>query len=111
MPREIQFHLDENVNPAIADGLKRRSIDVTTTSDGGLLGALDEEHVNFALANNRVIFTHDDDYLKLHQQGVQHAGIVYGHQEKHTIGEIIRSLVLICECLNAEEMKNTVEFL
>ena len=28
----IRFHLDENVGNAIADGLRRRGIDVTTTS-------------------------------------------------------------------------------
>ena len=33
MARTIRFHLDECCDPAIADGLRRRSIDVTTSQD------------------------------------------------------------------------------
>jgi hypothetical protein len=33
MVREIKFHLDENVTNAIASGLRKRGIDVTTTPD------------------------------------------------------------------------------
>lgn len=29
---KIKFHLDENVENAIAEGLRRRNIDVTTTA-------------------------------------------------------------------------------
>jgi hypothetical protein len=43
MPRTILFHLDENCAHAIAAGLRRRGIDVTTTPDVGLLGAIDED--------------------------------------------------------------------
>lgn len=34
MVNEIKFHLDESVSNAIALGLRRRKIDVTTTSEG-----------------------------------------------------------------------------
>ena len=51
MSEAIRFHLDENVDGAIAEGLRRRSIDVTTTPDVGLIGASDEEQVAFAHLN------------------------------------------------------------
>ena len=35
MPRTIRFHLDENCSHAIAAGLRRRGIDVTTTPEMG----------------------------------------------------------------------------
>jgi len=44
----IKFHLDENVSSAIADGLRRRGIDVTTTAEVGLIGASDETQLAFA---------------------------------------------------------------
>ncbi len=36
MAETIKFHLDENVRNAIAEGLRRRAIDVTTTSEQSL---------------------------------------------------------------------------
>ncbi|MCC5666102.1 DUF5615 family PIN-like protein [Nostoc sp. CHAB 5784] len=66
MTQEIRFYLDENVSNAIADGLRRRGIDVTTTSEKGLIAASDAEQVVFAMSQNQVIFTHDDDFLIFH---------------------------------------------
>jgi hypothetical protein len=110
MPGVIRFHLDEHVSPAIAGGLRRRGIDVTTTLDAGLSGAEDVDHVAFGLANGRVIYSSDEDYLILHDQGVAHAGIVFCHQGSRSIGEIIRFLVLVHACLTADEMLGKVEF-
>lgn len=50
MSRTIRLHLDENCPYAIAEGLRRRGIDVTTTSEAGLMGATDEEQTAYALA-------------------------------------------------------------
>jgi predicted nuclease of predicted toxin-antitoxin system len=95
----------------VADGLRRRGIGVTTTADAGLLGADDTDHVAFAVAEGRVIFTNDDDFLRLHDQGVAHPGIIYCHQQNRSVGEIIRALELIWEILEPDEMANRVEFL
>jgi transposase len=65
MPRTIRFHLDENCPAAIAEGLRRRGIDITTTPDAGLLTASDEEQTAYALAEGRVIFTLDKDFLRM----------------------------------------------
>jgi predicted nuclease of predicted toxin-antitoxin system len=80
MPRTIRFHLDENVDPAIAEGLRRHGIDVTTTPDAGLLHAPDEDHIAFGIAHRRVVFTQDQDFLRLHAAGRPHAGIAFCHQ-------------------------------
>jgi hypothetical protein len=37
----IRFHLDENINPVIAVGLRRYGIDVTTTVEMKLRGESD----------------------------------------------------------------------
>lgn len=110
MPRTIRFHLDEHVNPAVADGLRRRGIDVTTTPGAGLLGVVDTDHVAFAMAEGRVVFTNDDDFLRLHDQAVDHPGIAYCHQQNRSVGEIIRALELIWEVLEPDELANRVEF-
>jgi len=46
----MRFHLDEHIHSAVAAGLRRRGIDVTTAAEVELLGADDEKHLAFALA-------------------------------------------------------------
>ncbi len=78
----IRFHLDEHVANAIARGLRLRAIDVSTTVDAELQVAEDLAHIAYALAEGRVIFTQDDDFLRHHNAGATHAGIVYSKQRK-----------------------------
>lgn len=111
MPRTIRFHLDENCHRAVAEGLSRRGIEVTTTPEAGLMGATDEQQVAYGLAQGRVIFTQDRDFLRLHAAGVLHAGIAYCDKDTKNIGEMIQSLVLMWEILEPQEMQNRVEFL
>jgi predicted nuclease of predicted toxin-antitoxin system len=111
MSGTIRFHLDENVSNAIAIALRSRGIDVTTTSEEGLMAAPDEVQLEFALSQGRVIFTQDTDFLRLHADGVAHNGIVYCQQGTRSIGEIVRGLILIWELLEPEEMVGHVEFL
>ncbi len=111
MPLALKFHLDEHVSPAIAAGLRRRGIDVTTTREVGLAGADDTDHIAFALPVDRVIVTHDEDYLLLHAQGVRHAGIAYCHQHARSVGQILSTLVLLWQVLEPREMANRVEYL
>jgi predicted nuclease of predicted toxin-antitoxin system len=111
MSRTIRFHLDEHCPHAVAEGLRRHGIDATTSTDAGLLHAADIDHLAFGLAQKRVIFTQDEDYLVLASQGVAHAGIAYCHQQTRGNGEIIDSLVLLWEVFELEEMANRVEYL
>ncbi|MCO6490256.1 MAG: DUF5615 family PIN-like protein [Phaeodactylibacter sp.] len=66
--------------------------------------------LEYALKEGRVIFTQDDDFLKLHAKGLEHAGIVYSPQGT-SIGNIVRGLELIYRVLSPKDMHNHVEFL
>lgn len=88
-----------------------RGVDVTTSVDAGLLGASDEEHVEYAHSSERVIYTHDSDFVKLHDAGVVHSGIVYNPAGHKTIGEVVRYLCLMHDCLESGEMAGQLEFL
>jgi hypothetical protein len=107
----MRFHLDEHVDPAIAHGLRRRGIDVTTTIDAGLLNAPDRSHLEFALSEGRVIFTNDSDFLRSAAAGIEHAGIAYCSRTARSVGYIVRHLCLMHDCLDDQQMRGAVEYL
>ena len=107
---EIRYYADEHVAKAVVTGLRLRGVDALAVPETGLLGSDDDVHLAFALAQQRVIFTQDDDFLRLAAQGRSHAGIVYAPQQT-SVGHIIRGLLLIHHVLSAEEMMGTIEFL
>ncbi|MDJ0679488.1 MAG: DUF5615 family PIN-like protein [Xenococcaceae cyanobacterium MO_167.B52] len=111
MNDKIKFHLDEHVKSAIARELRRRGIDVTTTVEVGLRTKTDEEQLEFIRQEKRVIFTQDDDFLKIASQTINHPGIVYCRQGTRSIGEIVESLALIYEVYSPEDIQGTVEFI
>lgn len=52
MPKTIRFHLDENCDPRIADGLRMHGVDVTTTVDANLRTESDERQLAYALQSS-----------------------------------------------------------
>jgi predicted nuclease of predicted toxin-antitoxin system len=111
MDHAIRFHLDEHIPASVADGLRRRGIDVTTSAESGLLGASDATQLSFAASAERILVTHDADFLRLHGEGVVHTGIAYCQQGSLRIGEILRRLILIYDRSSAEEMARKILFL
>lgn len=106
----MRFHLDEHVSPAVASGLRRLGIDVTTTQDAGLLSAPDEKHLEFARKEGRIIFTNDSDFVSFASGNADHPGVPYCDRGARPIGEIIRYLCLMHDCMEADEMQGKVEF-
>ena len=106
----IKFYMDEHVAKAVVNGLLQRGVDVLSAVDAGLLGTPDEEHSTRARSESCVLFTQDDDFLRLHAADIEHSGIVYTPQGT-SIGDIIRGLMLVYQVLDAEDMLQNVEFL
>ena len=80
------------VATAVADGLRQRGVDVLTTYEAENLSCDDQDQLAFAFGQGRVLFTMDDDFLAMHSEGRQHAGLVYLHQRKFSIGRAIHGL-------------------
>ena len=95
---------------AVAEGLRRRSVDVTTSTDAGLIGASDEDQLAYGLSDGRTVVTRDADLLRLDSQGVAHAGIVFW-TERRSIGQLISALDLLGLEYTVEEMQGRVVFL
>ena len=106
----IRFLTDEHGARAVVIGLPRRGVDVLTVPESGTLGASDAEQLQRASDEERVIFTQDDDFLRLAAAGTDHAGIVCATQER-AVGQIIRGLMVIHDVLEADELVGCVEYL
>lgn len=111
----IRIYADENVDHAIVDGLRRRSVDAWSTMDAHTFGTTDEEQLAYAASQRAVLFTHDTDLIAIARQWTaqskEHYGVIYVHQDAVSIGECIRRLKDYADILEAEDMKNRVEFL
>ena len=93
MARQIRFYTDEHVSGAVINGLRRQGANVMSTPDAGMLGAMDERHLALAGSLGRVLFTQDDDFLRLNSHSHRHRLYPRGffdlkdHQRPHADSE------------------------
>lgn len=106
----IRFHLDESMPNAVADGLRRRGLDVTTSSDAGLLSASDEDQLDFGRREGRAVITRDQDFLRLNAQALDHAGIIYWTERQRTVGQLIDALATMMVDYGEDELRGRVLF-
>jgi uncharacterized protein (DUF433 family) len=91
--------------------LAHTGIDVTTTSEAGLLAASDEEQLAHALHAGRILVTRDHDFLVIASRGTQHAGIIYWPPSHERLGDVIQMLTLLWRIETTESMAGRIEFL
>ena len=108
---EIRFHLDEHIDTAVAVGLRRRGIDVTTTVEAGLMRAGDSQQLAFALSQQRIFVTRDRGILASVNQGISHAGIAIARTGRGTIGPTVLALAHLHRMSASEDMFGRVEYL
>lgn len=71
------FLCDEHIAKAVAVGLRARGVDAATAAEAGQLGTSDAALMAWAPAQGRVLITADSDHLRLHADGVPHAGLLF----------------------------------
>ena len=102
--------MDVHVHSAVTAGLRRRGIEVLTCQEAGLGRAKDEEILEYARSNSWVIFSQDDDFLKIcSAPDFMYSGLVYSHK-RNSVSRILSGLMLIYEVLESEDMVNHIEF-
>jgi hypothetical protein len=108
---EIRFYLDENVPTEVTRQLTFSGVDAVSVRDLGLLGSADLDHLRRATELGRVLCTHDQDFLRLAAEGIEHAGIAFSPQDRASIGSWVRALRALHARLEAGQANNQVFFL
>ena len=114
---KILLYIDEDaMDQDFVAALTARNIDSLTVADVGMLHKSDEEQLDWATANSRVIFSFNTrDFYRLHtlrlEQGSSHSGIILAPQQRYSIGELMRGVLDLTSTLSAKAMISRVEFL
>lgn len=111
MPGNLRYYIDENLTPEIALQLRLRGVDAISVRDLDLLGADDESHLERATVLGRVLVTTDTDFLRLDAAGIEHAGILFGKQRNHTIGDWVKELASLSYAYEMADFENQVEYI
>ena len=101
---------------ALVIALRARGVDVLTALEAGMIERSDEEHLDYATAQGRVLCSFNvGDFYRLHTtyitQGKSHAGIILARQQRYSVGEQMRRLLKFIATKSAEQMKDQVGFL
>ena len=106
---------DEHVPFAIVQGLRKRGMDVLTVQDVDAQTEDDDVLLDRALAEERVILTTDQDFLRLASQlaqsGETSAPIFFWPQQRRSIGQMVRRIIQAASGSKYDEACSQVFFL
>src|SRR5687768_18495192 len=106
----IALYFDEDsMDKRIVSGLRARGIDVLTAYEAGQVPRGDEEHLEFATSQDRVLFSFNiKDFYAIHsnwlKNGRSHAGIVVAKQQHFRVGEQLRRFLHLTATLQPQAM-------
>jgi hypothetical protein len=113
----IRLYFDEDSQDSdVVLAVRSRGVDALTANEAGMQHRLDEEHLDFATAQGRVLYSFNvGDFSNLHIEYIvsnkSHAGIIIGQQQRYSVGEQMRRLMRIVNARTAEQMVDQLEFL
>lgn len=110
----IKVYLDEDVHPFIAQALRLRGWEATTTEEARRRGANDLDQITFATDRGYTILTYNiHDFPRLHRElmtsGKMHAGIIMATRENPRRN--IRALFNLLNARSAEAMRGQLVYL
>jgi len=110
----LRLYLDEDVHTFIAEAIRLRGYEATTTREQDRLGAEDADQLTFTQLQGHAIITYNvHDYPRLHYEwlaaGKHHAGIIIASRENPRRN--IRALLNLLALVGAEEMADQLEYL
>lgn len=111
----VGIYADVHIPRPITAGLRRRGVDVLTAQQDGMSEASDEAILDRASSLNRIVFTHDNDFLRetarRMKDGIQFSGVVFAKQLNISIGRCIDDIDLIAKSFEVSDLVNRVEYI
>ena len=100
----------------LVHALRARGMDVATALEENMVNRKDEEHLDYATRQGRVLFSFNrGDFYRLHteylSQSKSHAGIILANQQQYSVGEQTRRILHLAAAKSADDMRNWIEFL
>jgi hypothetical protein len=107
--------MDVHVPRAVTTALRLRKVDVVTAQEDGMAELDDADLLRRATELGRILVSQDQDLLRegarRQQENGDFSGIVYGHQLRVTIGQMVEDLELIAWATSLEEWRGRIEYL
>jgi predicted nuclease of predicted toxin-antitoxin system len=107
--------MDVHVRRAVTSALRLRSIDVLTAQEDGAAELDDDRLLERATELGRVLVSQDEDLLRegarRQREHKAFSGIVYAHQLRITIGQMVEDLELVATATSKEEWSGKIEYL
>jgi hypothetical protein len=111
----IKLFMDVHVRRAVSNTLRLRGVDVLTAQEDGSQEFSDPELLDRASSLGRVLFTQDSDLLAegtfRQRNHLPFGGILYAHQLRISIGQLIDELELIAKASDIIDIENRIEYL
>ena len=108
----VRLYVDVHVPFAITTGLRLRGVDVLTAQADGATRLLDSELLDRAMTRGRVLFSQDQDLLRIarKRQGAGQAfgGLIYAHQMAVNIGTCVADLEIAVKTTELAEWRGQI---
>ena len=110
----IDLYLDEDVNVLIADLVRARGFQVTTTQAAGLKGTTDANQLAFATSQKKAILTHNRVHFealaqRYFEEKKTHSGIIIAVRRPPK--ELSRRILILLDSVTADEVENQIRYI
>jgi predicted nuclease of predicted toxin-antitoxin system len=99
--------MDVHVRRAVTNALRLSSIDVLTAQEDGTAEWDDGPLLDLATDLGRILVSQDEDLLRegarRQRENMNFSGIIYSHQLRSTIGQLVEDLELFAEATSQDE--------
>jgi hypothetical protein len=107
--------MDVHVPRAVTTAMRLRGIDVLTAQEDGSAELDDGPLLQRATELGRILVSQDEDLLRegsrLLRDNHEFSGVVYAHQLRTTIGQMVADLEIIAKATSRKEWLGRIEYL